>query len=419
MQSIRLREKGRLERESWNPDSAESEFVWHFSIPNFDDGGARAEEVTTIKSGKTLITKPCVLVSKLNPSTPRVWLIEHLKPGVNVCSTEFLVVVPIDSRDLRYLYFALKSPSAVSRLTAVASGSSTSHQRVRPSEVEALELGWEESSSRRQWVADCLWEIEEKIRANSHTSRTIEELAAALFKSWFIDFDPVKAKMAGEAPVRMDAEMVALFPDSTEESELGEIPSGWVSQPLDSIAEYLNGLAMQKFPVVDDSDVLPVIKIAQLRAGHTQGADFASGSLEPRYVIEDGDILFSWSGTLEVEHWTGGKGALNQHLFKVTGTTVPDWFAYFATRSFLHEFRAIASSKATTMGHIQRKHLKEACVAVPPSDLLEQASEVIGPMISLRIELLRQNKTLGKLRDSLLPRLISGKLEIPEEMLAA
>lgn len=268
-------------------------------------------------------------------------------------------------------------------------------------------------------IASLLSSLDLKMEINRSISKNLEALARNFFKSWFIDFDPVKAKMAGESPVGMDAETAALFPDSMEESELGEIPTGWIAQPLDTVAEYLNGLAMQKFPVVDESDALPVIKIAQLRAGHTEGADLASGALDPRYVIEDGDILFSWSGTLEVKYWSGGRGALNQHLFKVTGKTVPDWFAFFATHSHLGEFRAIASSKATTMGHIQRRHLTEALVAVPPSEVLEQASRLVGPLLSLRTVLLKQNTTLGNIRDSLLPRLISGELEIPDEMLAA
>lgn len=312
-----------------------------------------------------------------------------------------------------YLFYLLKASTA--EIESHASGGTFAE--ISAKAIADVELPFPPFEHQRA-ISSLLSSLDLKMEINRSVSKTLEALVQALFKSWFIDFDPVKAKMASEAPVGMDPETAALFPDSLEESELGEVPSGWVAQPLDSIADYLNGLALQKFPVVDDSDVLPVIKIAQLRAGHTRGADFASGSLDPRYVVEDGDILFSWSGTLEVEYWTGGRGALNQHLFKVSGNTVPDWFAYFATRSFLGEFRAIASSKATTMGHIQRRHLTEALLAVPPNDVLEQASRFIGPLVSLRTDLLKQNTTLGKLRDSLLPRLISGELEIPDEMLA-
>jgi type I restriction enzyme, S subunit len=121
---------------------------------------------------------------------------------------------------------------------------------------------------------------------------------------------------------------------------------------LDKIAHFLNGLALQKYPPKDDRS-LPVIKIAQLRAGNTNGADRASADLEPDYIVEDGDLLFSWSGSLECVLWTGGQDALNQHLFKVTSDKYPKWLCYLGIHQHLDDFRHIAAGKATTMGHIQ------------------------------------------------------------------
>jgi type I restriction enzyme S subunit len=268
-------------------------------------------------------------------------------------------------------------------------------------------------------IGKILFELDEKIAANNALSKTLEDIVQAIFKSWFIDFDPVKTKMAGETPLGMDSATAALFPDSMEESEFGMVPIGWKVRSLDEISEYLNGLAMQKFPVIDENEQLPVIKIAQLRAGNTKSADMASGLLDPKFIIKDGDILFSWSGTLEVETWTGGSGALNQHLFKVTGKNVPDWYSYLSTKSFLSFFREIASGKATTMGHIQRGHLSESKLAIPNSELLNRATEVIEPIISLKIKTSMESRNLAGIRDFLLPRLISGELQIPEEMLAS
>ena len=272
---------------------------------------------------------------------------------------------------------------------------------------------------QQEAIAKILLSLDEKIAANNALSKTLEDIAQTIFKSWFIDFDPVKAKMAGEKPAGMDAATAALFPDSMEESELGLIPKGWEVRSLDEISEYLNGLAMQKFPVTDEDEQLLVIKIAQLRAGNTKGADVASGLLDSRFMIKDGDILFSWSGTLEVETWAGGPGALNQHLFKVSGKTVPDWYSYLSTKSFLSFFREIASGKATTMGHIQRGHLSESKLAIPNLELLNRATEIIEPLISLKIKTSIESHNLAEIRDSLLPRLISGELQIPEEMLAS
>ena len=275
------------------------------------------------------------------------------------------------------------------------------------------------SYEEQQAISELLWKIDEKIAVNNAQSKTLEDIAQTIFKSWFIDFDPVKAKMAGEKPAVMDAAAAALFPASMVESELGLIPKGWEIRSLDEISEYLNGLAMQKFPVTDFSSQLPVIKIAQLRAGNTKGSDMASGSLDSRFVVRDGDILFSWSGTLEVEIWAGGPGALNQHLFKVSGLTVPDWFSYLSTKYFLTFFRGVASGKATTMGHIQRGHLSESKLAIPNSKLLYRAAQIIEPIISMKIKTLVANRNLAEIRDSLLPRLISGELQIPTEMLAS
>ena len=179
----------------------------------------------------------------------------------------------------------------------------------------------------------------------------------------------------------------------------------------DSIANYINGLALQKYPPKSESEFLPVIKIAQLRAGNTDGADKASTQLKPEYIVEDGDVLFSWSGSLEVEVWTGGRGALNQHLFKVTSQEVPKWFFYFATRLHLPDFRAIAAGKATTMGHIQRKHLTAAKIAVPPQEVMKKFDACISPLFEQETKNAIQSKTLGKLRDTLLPKLISGELQ--------
>jgi type I restriction enzyme S subunit len=275
------------------------------------------------------------------------------------------------------------------------------------------------SLAQQTGIVRILSAIDQKITMNNALSKTLEDIAQTIFKSWFIDYDPVKAKIAGEKPGGMDTATAALFPDSMEESELGLVPKGWEVRALDEISDYLNGLAMQKFPVIDENEQMPVIKIAQLRAGNTKGADMASSLLEPKFIIKDGDILFSWSGTLEVEIWAGGPGALNQHLFKVTGKNVPDWYSYLSTKSFLSFFRGIASGKATTMGHIQRGHLTESKLAIPNLELMNRVTEIIEPIISLKTEISVESRHLAEIRDSLLPRLISGELQIPEEMLAS
>jgi type I restriction enzyme S subunit len=124
--------------------------------------------------------------------------------------------------------------------------------------------------------------------------------------------------------------------------------------------------------------------------------------------------LFSWSGSLECVLWAGGPGALNQHLFKVTSAKYPRWLCYLGIHQHLDDFRHIAAGKATTMGHIQRHHLSEAKLPIPPPELMRAISAVIEPMIESIWRREVQSNTLATLRDTLLPKLIAGKLRVPD-----
>ena len=261
-------------------------------------------------------------------------------------------------------------------------------------------------------IASVLGALDDKIELNRCMNATLESMARALFQSWFVDFDPVRAKLDGRQPVGLDVATSALFATHLEETTLGHTPQGWEISSLDKIANYLNGLALQKYPP-GDGPTLPVIKIAQLRKGDSLGADRCNTELPPAYVVEDGDVLFSWSGSLEVEIWCGGPGALNQHLFKVTSPEFPKWFYYLWTLYHLDDFRLIAAAKATTMGHIQRGHLNAAKVLVPPRPLIDAMTRIMSPFIEQIVANRQQSRTLATLRDTLLPKLLSGDLRVP------
>jgi type I restriction enzyme S subunit len=312
----------------------------------------------------------------------------------------------------RFLHFALQS-EVVQNQIAWSEGTGSTVSNLRIPVLKALVIPTPPRDAQ-DLVASTLGALDDRIDLLRKTNATLEAIAQALFKSWLVDFDPVRAKAEGREPEGMAPATAALFPGEFEESELGLVPKGWSIRSSDSFATYLNGLALQKYPPESESEFLPVIKIAQLRAGHTSAADRASASLKPEYIVRDGDVLFSWSGSLEVELWCGGPGALNQHLFKVTSAEVPKWFFYLATKHFLPGFREIAAHKATTMGHIQRKHLTEARLAMPSNDVLSAISPLFESLIDRRVCNAVQARELAELRDTLLPRLISGKLRLPE-----
>jgi type I restriction enzyme, S subunit len=318
--------------------------------------------------------------------------------------------------DARFLRAFLGSSAFMQQVEAMASGSVIRH--FGPMHLKQMALPLPPIGEQRA-IGNMVKLIAERLRNHSQTNETLESMARTLFKAWFVDFEPVRAKLGGrwqrgQSLPGLPAHLYDLFPDRLVESELGEIPEGWEMRSLDSIASYLNGLALQKFPPESEDEYLPVIKIAQLRAGNTNGADRASARMKPEYVVVDGDVLFSWSGSLEVEMWNGGPGALNQHLFKVTSGTVSKWFYFFATRHHLPNFRAIAASKATTMGHIQRKHLRDARVAVASPDKMKSFDIAIAPLFDQMVSNAQQSRSLAQLRDTLLPKLISGQLRVPD-----
>jgi type I restriction enzyme S subunit len=312
--------------------------------------------------------------------------------------------------DPRFLAYSWYSPRFQETLRANRVGGSTI-ESIRLTDLPSWRIALPDLDEQRA-IAHILGTLDDKIELNRRTNETLEAIARALFKSWFVDFDPVRAKSEGRDP-GLPPHLADLFPDSLDNSELGEIPKGWRVTGLDETATYLNGLALQKYPP-NDGGSLPVIKIAQLRAGHTDGADRASVDIPPAYVVEDGDVLFSWSGSLEVEIWCGGRGALNQHLFKLTSGRFPKWFYFLWTRHHLPDFRGIAAGKATTMGHIQRGHLSAARALVPPPRLVESMSAHFEPLLDNLIARRLQSRTLAALRDALLPKIIAGELRVSD-----
>lgn len=312
--------------------------------------------------------------------------------------------------DSNYLLYTCLSPVVQDELASRIRGSTV--PRVLKTDILGLRIPLPPLPEQRA-IAHVLGTLDDKIELNRKTNETLEAMARSLFQSWFVDFDPVRAKAEGR-PTGLPDEISDLFPDSFEESELGEIPGGWEVKALDQIAHFLNGLALQKFPPGDGGPTLPVIKIAQLKKGDALGADRCSTSVPEDYVIRDGDVLFSWSGSLAVDIWCGGDGALNQHLFKVTSKTYGNWFFYQWVKHHLPDFQEIAQGKATTMGHIQRHHLSEAKALIPTPPLLGAMDSVFASMLDRSFVLRKQSRELSCIRDALLPKLISGELRIPE-----
>lgn len=292
-----------------------------------------------------------------------------------------------------YLYYNIFSKKFVDYVNSIHTGSAIPH--ISQKQIEDYKILLPNIEDQRR-IASILSSLDRKIELNNKINADLEEMAQAIFKNWFVDFEPFK-----------DGKFV--------DSELGMIPEGWKVGRLTEIASYMNGLAMQKFPPENNEDSLPVLKIKELGQGFCgTDSDRCSCNIKDECKIHNGDVIFSWSGTLLVDVWCGGDCGLNQHLFKVTSKDYPKWFYYYWTKHHLQEFIHIAKDKAVTMGHIKRGHLEEAMVAIPDNDSMEKAHELFEPILSKMISLRLESSRLSTLRDTLLPRLMSGELEISE-----
>ena len=264
-------------------------------------------------------------------------------------------------------------------------------------------------------IAHILGTLDNKIELNRRMSETLEAMARTLFKSWFVDFDAVRAKAEGrwkpgQSLPGLPANLFDLFSDRLVDSELGEIPEGWEERALDEIADYVNGAACQKYAIRDGEAGLPVIKIRELNQGVSEQTDRVRRDFPEQHRANDGDVLFSWSGTLLCKIWTGGTGFVNQHVFKVSSDEYPRWLYLYWTQHHLDVFRGVAADKATTMGHIKREHLRNAKALVPPNDLLDAMTTNLEPFVQRQIQIDLESRDLERMRDALLPKLISGGL---------
>ena len=315
--------------------------------------------------------------------------------------------------DKRFLFYRLRASDYRHHILATASGSTVHH--TSPGRICEFTTTLPAITEQRA-IAGVLGALDDKIEQNRRTARALERIARAIFRAWFVDFEPVKAKADGATFFPSVPQPVFdALPTRFVDSEIGPVPEGWKLKPIATIATFLNGLALQKYPPRRDGRDLRVVKIAQLRKGSAQGAAWANSDVAEQYVIGDHDLLFSWSGTLEAKFWFGGQGALNQHLFKVTSSQFPSWYCLLWIRRHLPWFRAIAASKATTMGHIKRGHLQETSVVVPPSEILHEANAVIGPTYDLFGQVMIESRKLAAMRDVLLPKLLSGEVRVRVE----
>ncbi|WP_315308317.1 restriction endonuclease subunit S [Veillonella parvula] len=316
------------------------------------------------------------LVSNIRPYFKKVWQAKH----DGGCSNDVLVFQGNLNVDKDFLYYILANDDFFAYSMATSKG--TKMPRGDKKSIMQYELQLFDIKIQKK-IVSILKLLDKKIELNNAINKNLLEQAQSIFTQEFLMLD--------------------------------RIPDGWQESSLLGIADYLNGLAMQKYRPKDDEQGLPVIKIKELRQGSCDfNSELCSPSIKPEYIVHDGDVIFSWSGSLLVDLWCGGTCGLNQHLFKVTSSTYDKWFYYAWTNHHLQKFAAIAADMATTMGHIKREELSKAEVLIPSQSDYDRIGGLLAPLYDLVIANRIVNRKLASLRDELLPQLMSGQLDVSE-----
>jgi type I restriction enzyme S subunit len=231
-----------------------------------------------------------------------------------------------------------------------------------------------------------------------------------------VDFDPVRRNK--DEGGRTNDEISALFPDSFQESELGLIPKGWAPIPLYDTAQWVNGAAFKNEDFCAAGEGLPVIKIGELKFGISDQTKWCQREAAADKIIDTGDLVYSWSGSpdtsLEAFLWSGRRGLLNQHIFKVISTTAAEkHFVYYLLQYLRPVLVETAKNKQTTgLGHVTIADMKRLLVCMPSKAVLAAFDRKIAPIFDRAFTNTLESRTLATLRDTLLPKLLSGELSV-------
>ena len=320
----------------------------------------------------------------------------------SVTNQQINSIIVNENFDSDYIYYLFKNNYAVFR--NAASGS-TAIPILNKTDFDNLRFKVELNLNEQRKMVSILSTIDDKIEINNQINLELEAMAKTLYDYWFVQFD---FPDQNGKPNKSSGGKMVYNPELKR-----EIPEGWGVDSLWNIANFYNGLAMQKYrPDTNGDDYFPVIKIREMMNGFSKDTEKARLDIPTEAVVERGDILFSWSATLEVIIWGKEKGALNQHIFKVTSETYPKSFIYFELKSYLKVFKSIAELRKTTMGHITQDHLKQAKIVVPPIELISKLDSQLEPIMSQQQILENQNQELIQLRDWLLPMLMNGQVKV-------
>ena len=335
-----------------------------------------------------------------------------IPPGLRCCLGQRMVLLRPNRKrtEPRYLLYALQS-KAVQHEIGVSEGTGSTVSNLRIPLLESLPIPTPPLPEQRA-IAHILGTLDDKIELNRRMSETLEAMARALFKSWFVDFDPVRAKQEGrwqrgQSLPGLPAHLYDLFPDRLVDSELGEIPAGWEVTSIYAVADVIYGAPFASVQFNTDGVGLPLIRIRDL-ASENPGV-WTPEVHQKGYKVQPGDIVVGMDGEFRAYLWGGPEAWLNQRLC----VFVPKdgCSAAFVRNSIIAPLAEIeATETATTVIHLGKSDIDRFMIVAPTTAALNAFNRICQPWYDRIVTTKRETTILAGLRDTLLPKLISGEL---------
>lgn len=336
--------------------------------------------------------------------------------------TAFYIEDQPATRDIRFTYYLLKTLDLhLMNTDSAVPGLNRENAHARLVRVPPLEV--------QKSIAEILVGIDDRITLLRETNKTLEAIAQALFKSWFVDFNPVRAKMEGRQPEGMDEATAALFPDSFEESELGLVPQGWFVKAVSDLAEIVKGKSYSSKDLVAESSVALVTLKSFERGGGFRMDGFKpySGAYKPSQVVRAGDLIVAYTDVTQAAELIGKPAivvtvneydtlvaSLDVGIVRPRSNEYGRQFLYGLFKTDAFQSHTLAHTSGTTVLHLAKDGVGSYLLATPPAQVVARF-ESVAMTISDRMQVNADKiRTLVTLRDTLLPRLISGQLRLPK-----
>ena len=311
--------------------------------------------------------------------------------------------------DPGFLRYFLVDPRTQAKLLSWA-GSGGTRNALTKAMIEAVDVQAPEAVSQQRAIAHVLGTLDDKIELNRRMNETLEALARALFKSWFVDFDPVRAKMEGRDTGLPD-HLADLFPDRLVDSESGEIPEGWVHDTVYRFANIVYGAPFASKQFNTENEGMPLIRIRDLA---THSPSVSTQQVHGKgHLIDPGDIVVGMDGAFRLQVWKGPTSWLNQRVCHFEPRPgIPTSFLAGALQEPLAFFER--AKVGTTVIHLGKRDLDTIRLLHPGQEVLDTFAGTAEPLLDKAVANSREARTLAALRDTLLPKLISGEIRVPD-----